>query len=185
MLVINKTDQDPALAEKTAEEYRAADVEVLTVSVQEKQGLDQIEAMLRGKTTCLSGQSAVGKSSLLNALCPSLDLKTGGLSKKTARGKHTTRHSELMYIRELDAAVIDTPGFSILEVMDIEPEELKDYYPEFHDTECRFGGRCLHHREPDCGVKARLAAGEIPKGRYERYLILLQELKERKENKYD
>ena len=63
----------------------------------------------------------MGKSSLLNALCPALDLKTGGLSKKTARGKHTTRHSELMYIKELDAAVIDTPGFSILEVMEIEP----------------------------------------------------------------
>lgn len=185
VLLINKTDQNAELAQKTAEEYRAADVDVLMTSVQDGTGLDAVRELLRGENTCFSGQSAVGKSSLLNAICPQLELKTGGLSKKTARGRHTTRHSELLYIEELDAAVIDTPGFSILEVMDIEPEELKDYYPEFHDTECRFGGRCLHHREPDCGVKARLAAGEIPKGRYERYLTLLQELKERKENKYD
>jgi len=185
VLVINKSDQDPALAEKTAEEYRAADVEVLTVSAQEKIGLERIEALFRGKTTCLSGQSAVGKSSILNALCPALDLKTGGLSKKTARGRHTTRHSELMYIKELDAAVIDTPGFSILEVMDIEPEELKDLYPEFMDVQCRYGGRCLHDREPECGAKARLKKGEISAGRYERYLLLLQELKERKDKKYD
>jgi len=185
VLIINKTDQDAAAAERAAEEYRRADAEVILTSVQEGIGLERVKELLRGETTCFSGQSAVGKSSLLNAICPDLDLKTGGLSRKTARGRHTTRHSELLYIPELDAAVIDTPGFSILEVLDMEPEDLKNYYPEFQGTECRFGGRCVHYREPDCGVKQKLAAGEISRGRYERYLTLLQELKERKDNKYD
>ena len=185
VLLINKTDQDVGAAERIAEEYRTADVKVLLTSVEEANGLDQVKELLRGETTCFSGQSAVGKSSLLNAICPELELKTGGLSRKTARGRHTTRHSELLYIEALNAAVIDTPGFSILEVMDIEPEDLKNYYPEFQDAECRFGGRCLHYREPDCSVKKRLSAGEISRGRYDRYLTLLQELKERKDNKYD
>ena len=95
------------------------------LSAQTGEGLEAVREMLRGKCTCLAGQSAVGKSSLLNALFPELKLETGGLSKKTERGRHTTRHSELLYIKEIDAIVTDTPGFSILEVMELEPEELR------------------------------------------------------------
>lgn len=184
ILIINKTDQNPEFAEHIAAEYAQADVEILRISVRENLGLDRIKSLLKGNTTCFSGQSAVGKSSLLNALSPDLGLKTGDLSKKTARGRHTTRHSELLYLTELQAAVIDTPGFSILEILDMEPEELKNYYPEFRDATCRFAQKCLHNREPECSIKEKLSSGTLSAGRYERYLLLLQELKEKKEKKY-
>ena len=154
------------------------------MSAQTGQGLEALGARLRGKTTCFAGQSAVGKSSLLNALSPQMGLETGGLSKKTDRGRHTTRHSELYYLKEVEGIAVDTPGFSVLACMEMEPEALAGFYPEFTEKACRFPG-CLHHKEPDCCVVKDVKAGEIAKGRYERYLQLLEELKKRRDEYYD
>jgi len=120
----------------------------------------------------------------VNALSPGLNLEVGGLSKKTDRGRHTTRFTDLIEIKELNAVVADTPGFSILETIELLPEELRDYYHEFQGIECRFD-MCLHDREPDCGVKSQAAKGVIPSGRYERYIKILHELEERRDTKYD
>ena len=138
-----------------------------------------------GDFIAITGASGCGKSTLLNAISPILKLETGEMSRKTARGRHTTRHSELLLLPELEAVVADTPGFSILECMEIEPEELRMYYPEFIPLQenCRFD-RCLHVREPQCCVKQAVEAGIISRERYERYLKLLQELIERRENRY-
>ena len=152
-------------------------------SAESEQGLSDVRTLLKDKFTCLAGQSAVGKSSLLNALSPKLALEIGGLSKKTARGRHTTRHSELIELEELNAVVADTPGFSILDAIDMQPEELRDYYHEFDGVRCRFD-MCLHDKEPDCGVKENVKNGRIHTARYERYITILQELLERRDNKY-
>lgn len=183
-IALNKID---SVCEKSRilQEYQGCGAQLLEVSAQSGEGLDLLKQLLQGKFTCLAGQSAVGKSTLLNAISPILKLETGEMSRKTARGRHTTRHSELLLLPELEAVVADTPGFSILECMEIEPEELRMYYPEFIPLQenCRFD-RCLHVREPQCCVKQAVEAGIISRERYERYLKLLQELIERRENRY-
>lgn len=183
-IAVNKADQRPDPS-PILQEYAGSGAQLLEVSAREGRGLDAAKELLSGAFTCLAGQSAVGKSTLLNAIAPGLSLQTGELSRKTARGRHTTRHSELLLLPELDAIVADTPGFSILECMEMEPEELKDYYPEFFPFagECRFDG-CLHDREPQCRVKQAVAEGEVSAARYARYQKLLQELTERRENRY-
>ena len=183
-IAVNKADQRPDPS-PILQEYAGSGAQLLEVSAREGRGLDAVKELLSGAFTCLAGQSAVGKSTLLNAIAPGLSLQTGELSRKTARGRHTTRHSELLLLPELDAIVADTPGFSILECMEMEPEELKDYYPEFlpFAGECRFDG-CLHDREPQCRVKQVVAEGEVSAARYARYQKLLQELTERRENRY-
>lgn len=183
-IAVNKVDQRPDPS-PILREYAGSGAQLLEVSAREGRGLDAVKELLSGAFTCLAGQSAVGKSTLLNAIAPGLSLQTGELSRKTARGRHTTRHSELLLLPELEAIVADTPGFSILECMEMEPEELKDYYPEFlpFAGECRFDG-CLHDREPQCRVKQAVAEGEVSAARYARYQKLLQELTERRENRY-
>ena len=181
-IVVNKCDSGKP--DDIIRQYAGCGAEVITISAQTGQGMDELKELIRGKCVCLAGQSAVGKSSIVNAISPGLMLDTGGLSKKTDRGRHTTRHSELLYIKECDATVIDTPGFSVLECVEIEPEELSQYYSEFRWKDCRFT-ECLHHKEPDCAVKKQLEEGEIPPERYERYKELLLKLIERKENMYD
>lgn len=183
-IAVNKADQRPGPS-PILREYAGSGAQLLEVSAREGRGLDAVKELLSGAFTCLAGQSAVGKSTLLNAIAPGLSLQTGELSRKTARGRHTTRHSELLLLPELEAIVADTPGFSILECMEMEPEELKDYYPEFlpFAGECRFDG-CLHDREPQCRVKQAVAEGKIPPARYARYQKLLQELTERRDNRY-
>ena len=183
-IAVNKVDQRPDPS-PILREYAGSGAQLLEVSAREGRGLDAVKELLSGAFTCLAGQSAVGKSTLLNAIAPGLSLQTGELSRKTARGRHTTRHSELLLLPELEAIVADTPGFSILECMEMEPEELKDYYPEFLSCagECRFDG-CLHDREPQCRVKQAVAEGEVSAARYARYQKLLQELTERRENRY-
>lgn len=179
---VNKIDAGD-LAGEIALQYKKSGVSVIPFSAQSEQGLDAVKTLLQGKFTCLAGQSAVGKSSLLNALSPSLGLEVGGLSKKVARGRHTTRFCELIALRELNAVVADTPGFSILDATPIEPEELRDYYREFSGVKCRFD-MCLHSKEPSCGVKENVNNGQINAARYERYMTILNELLERRENRY-
>ncbi len=180
--VLNKIDDaSAAIAQTFAAEYRAFDT--LSVSAVSKEGLDRLRERMRGKVTCFAGQSAVGKSSLLNALIPDLDLETGDLSRKTDRGKHTTRHAELWPFE--GGAVLDTPGFSMFETDCLEQDELDACYPEFANASpCRFPG-CMHISEPDCGVKPLLASGTLSKGRYERYCEIAQEFQYRRKHRYD
>ena len=182
-LVINKCDLDPTLAETLSRQYAGADAPILPVSAREARGLDALREIMRGELCCVCGQSAVGKSTLLNALC-GLELKTGELSEKIRRGKNTTRHAEL--IERGGVAVLDTPGFSLLELDgDMEPETLREWYPEFAPFEgrCRFDP-CLHDREPDCAVRAAVEAGKISAERWERYRLLLAGVRESWKNRY-
>lgn len=160
--------------------YEACGCRVLFISVREKEGLEQVRALLQGKTTAMAGPSGVGKSSLINFLHPQAAMETGAISRKIDRGKHTTRHSEL-FVLDQDSYIMDTPGFSSLQLFDMEKEELKDFYPEFRtwEADCRFRG-CVHISEPGCSVKEALAAGKISDVRYHNYTVLYEELKNRK-----
>lgn len=181
VLCYNKSDLDErGEAENLFAAYRS--IECVKLSAETKEGLDLLEPLCKGKLVCLAGQSAVGKTSLLNAILDA-ELQTGGLSKKVARGKNTTRHIELY--DALGGKIADTCGFSMLQPIDIFEDELKFYYDEFLplQAECRFKS-CAHDGEPHCAVKAAVADGKLDKGRYERYLAIYNEIKEarRKEN---
>ncbi len=186
IICFNKLDlDDEGAADAYKQIYEACGYQVLTVSAQEGTGVDRLRALLAGKTTTVAGPSGVGKSSLINALQSGIIMETGAISQKIERGKHTTRHSELIPVNmgkdELDSYILDTPGFSSLGLFDIEKEELASYYPEFarHEAYCRFGG-CSHISEPDCGVKQALEEGEVNRLRYNNYCLLYEELKGRK-----
>lgn len=158
-------------------------VETFFVSAQTGAGLDSLRAHMSGKLSCFAGQSAVGKTSLLNALT-GRNAETGNISRRIERGKNTTRHTE---IYELDdkTKLIDTCGFSLLE-LDVEANELKLYYPEFTrlNDDCRFNS-CVHVREPDCAVKQAVDSGEIDKDRYVRYTELYNEIKTFRSKQYE
>ena len=160
--------------------YETCGYRVLFISVLENRGLDQVRELLAGKTTTLAGPSGVGKSSLINQISPETKMETGEISEKIKRGRHTTRHAQLFALSE-DTFIMDTPGFTSLSLNDMEKEELRECYPEFTEFEenCRFGG-CAHISEPVCGVKDALAAGKISKVRYENYVALYEELKNKK-----
>ncbi len=191
-VIICFNKQDIATKEEQQELYDAYEkcgYKVLFISVHEGNGLDELKELLKGKTTTLAGPSGVGKSSLLNKLVPDADMQTGELSRKIERGKNTTRHSELFFVKDLfdetdgsddfkGTYVIDTPGFTSLEMRDVTADTLMQYYPEFTEYEpmCRFGG-CSHIAEPDCGVKDALKEGKISQVRYDNYKVLWEELK--------
>lgn len=160
--------------------YESAGYQVLFISAAKKTGIVQIEEVLKGKVTTVAGPSGVGKSTLVNCLQSETVMETGDISAKIERGKHTTRHSQLMEIDE-ETYIFDTPGFSSLSVSGLLPEELKACFPEFagYEDQCRFLG-CAHIHEPDCGVKNALAAGEISRERYEDYVNLYAECKDKR-----
>lgn len=181
ILCFNK--QDIASAEemgKIREIYEPAGYRMIFASARMEEQIDEIRKLLKGKTTTVAGPSGVGKSSLINCLQAETKMETGNISSKTLRGKHTTRHSELITVDE-DTYIMDTPGFSSLYAGDFEKEELKHYFPEFDPWEgrCRFNG-CDHVHEPDCAVKQALAEGKIHPVRYQSYLELYKELKEKR-----
>lgn len=181
IICFNKQDIDEeGIGAQYEKIYRECGYHTLSVSAARKQGIDQLRMLLRGKTTTVAGPSGVGKSSLVNCLQSGKVMETGSISKKIERGKHTTRHSELIAIEE-DTYILDTPGFSSLGLFELEKEQLAVYYPEFvqHEKYCKFGG-CSHITEPVCGVRDAVEEGEISKLRYDNYCLLYEELKNRK-----
>ena len=183
LLLLNKIDAaNEAIVSSFIADY--AMFRTLLVSSLTGEGLNALTELLRGRVSCFAGQSAVGKSSLLNALFPQLSLETGELTRKTDRGRHTTRQAELWPL--LGGAVLDTPGFSLFELEEISQEELNACWPEFAgaDKDCRFAS-CRHIAEPDCAVKALLEEGKITRARYARYIELSQEIAQRRKHKYD
>lgn len=160
--------------------YETCGYKVLFVSAHAGEGMDDLRKLLAGKTTAVAGPSGVGKSSIINRLQPEACMETGSISRKIERGRHTTRHSEMIALGD-GAYIMDTPGFTSLHISEITKEELDLYYPEFVHFEpfCRFGG-CAHINEPDCGVKQAVEEGKISRVRYENYKLLYQELKELK-----
>ena len=182
-VVVCFNKQDLAAEEELAvleQTYRSAGYEVRFTSAAREEGLGEIRALLKGKTSTVAGPSGVGKSSLINLLVPEAEMETGNISRKIERGKHTTRHSELFALEE-GGFIFDTPGFSSIYLPDMEKEELGTYFPEFarYEPKCRFQG-CAHIHEPGCGVKEALEAGEISPIRYENYKLLYEELKDKR-----
>ena len=181
VLCFNKKDiAKPEEAGGLEEIYSACGYPLILTSALTMENIERIRELLLGKTTAVAGPSGVGKSSLINLLQPEACMETGSISRKIARGKHTTRHSELIYIEE-GAYIMDTPGFSSLYVNDFEKEELKRYFREFIPFEgyCRFNG-CSHVHEPGCAVKQAVEERKIHRTRYENYLEMYRELKEKK-----
>lgn len=162
------------------ETYKSCGYQVILSSTFNGEGLEEIREILKGKTTVVAGPSGVGKSSITNALQENVQMETGEISKKLKRGKHTTRHSQVIPVGK-DTYLMDTPGFSSLYLTDIEEQELKDYFPEFREYEdqCRFQG-CRHIHEPGCAVKEALNNHKISSLRYENYLGLHEEIKEKR-----
>ncbi|WP_339178310.1 ribosome small subunit-dependent GTPase A [Oceanobacillus sp. FSL W7-1293] len=159
--------------------YQEIGYEVKLLSSKEPEWISEVMPYFKDKVTVFAGQSGVGKSSLLNTLDPNLYLETAEISKSLGRGKHTTRHVELLAIGE--GLVADTPGFSALEFSDLEAEDLGSCFPEIrlHMPDCKFRG-CLHDKEPKCAVKAAVSDGAIAEFRYDHYLRFLEEIKTRK-----
>ncbi len=163
--------------ENLRQAYEACGCKVLFISSHKEEGVEEVKALLEGKTTTLAGPSGVGKSTLINYLCPNADMEVGEISRKIARGKNTTRHTQIFAINP-QSFILDTPGFSSLNLFELEKEDLHFYYPEFeqYESECRFRG-CAHISEPDCGVKKARAEGKISEIRYHNYELLYEELK--------
>ena len=181
IIVINKMDlADDDQRREIEEAYVACGCKVVFTSVSNREGVEEIRKLIKGKTTTVAGPSGVGKSSMINLLQSAVKMQTGVLSDKIDRGKHTTRHSELIPIDE-DTYILDTPGFSSLNLFDVSTDTLKDYYYEFEEyaAECRFLD-CKHISEPDCGVKKAVESGEISRLRYENYLTLYRECKDKR-----
>ena len=181
IIVINKMDlADDDQRREIEEAYVACGCKVVFTSVSNREGVEEIRKLIKGKTTTVAGPSGVGKSSMINLLQSAVKMQTGVLSDKIDRGKHTTRHSELIPIDE-DTYILDTPGFSSLNLFDVSTDTLKDYYYEFegYAAECRFLD-CKHISEPDCRVKKAVESGEVSRLRYENYLTLYRECKEKR-----
>ncbi len=159
--------------------YEKIGYQVRYISSKAELDFSVLTPLIKDNVTVIAGQSGVGKSSFLNLLKPGMNLETNEISSHLGRGKHTTRHVELIEIEQ--GLIADTPGFSSLDFEQMEQEELRFYFPEFVERmdECKFRG-CLHDKEPGCGVKRGLEEGEIQQSRYDNYLQFLEEVKSQK-----
>lgn len=178
-ICFNKCDLITEEEKKELEDiYKPAGYDIIFTSAKQGINLEGLKELLKGKTTAVAGPSGVGKSSLINQLQDSVYMETGTISEKIERGKHTTRHSEIIPLGD-EAYIMDTPGFSSMDVPGFEKEDLWTCYPEFlpHEPYCKFQG-CSHINEPNCGVKDALAEGGISPVRYENYKLLYEELKQ-------
>ena len=181
ILVFNKLDEsNPEQEEEIRTIYRRSEVPCFFVSAKTGEGTEALFDCLNGYFTVLSGNSGVGKSTLLNALGGEVLMETGTISRKIGRGKHTTRHSEIFKLNG-ETWLADTPGYGRVLPPNLEAEELADYYPEFegYRGDCRFQP-CSHLHEPDCAVKSAVNRGEISSVRYRNYGIIYEELKGKK-----
>lgn len=181
ILVLNKKDIAPdGLLEEVRETYEKIGYEVYAISADNDEGIEALRERLRGKICAFGGPSGVGKSSTINAIDSSVDLRTGEVSEKIGRGKHTTRYAQLLPFDE--GYIADTPGFGNLLFEDFDEKNLVDCFREFAGFEngCKFCP-CNHTHEPICGVKEAVANGEVAASRYQSYLDILQEIKEIKE----
>jgi ribosome biogenesis GTPase / thiamine phosphate phosphatase len=178
VICINKIDLDENQEYKSIEStYSKAGYKILKISSKLEYGFDHLKDLLKNKITVFSGQSGVGKSTILNRIMKSMVMKTGDVSQKIERGKHTTRHAELIELEE-GGFVLDTPGFSSFELSDIPFGQLEIYYPEFENllNKCKFTG-CGHVSEPDCVIKEALKSGVVDDGRYNRFITIYNFLK--------
>ena len=184
-IVVNKLDiADERFAEDIAEQYDKETSAVLAVSSRTGEGICELRAAIADKTMCLTGQSAVGKTSILNSLMPGLNLPTGELSAKTDRGKHTTRHNQI-YPLDNRGYIVDTAGFSLFDLVDVKSDDLGLYFSEICEISkgCRFT-MCTDTAEPDCAVKAQARTDAVFDKKYQRYLALCKELKEKEDNRF-
>ena len=185
IICFNKKDiADEAEQEALKAIYGPSGYKIIFTSAEKRENIDEVREVLRGKLTTVAGPSGVGKSSLINCLQKNVSMETGSISQKIERGKHTTRHSELISVDE-ESYIMDTPGFSSLYTNDFDKEELKHYFPEMeeHFGCCRFQG-CNHVNEPGCAVKEAVESGKIHKIRYENYLEMYRELEQKERKRY-
>lgn len=178
IICFNKCDLANETLKKEYENiFVNTDYRIVFTSKNEEGSLDELKNILKDKLTVFSGPSGVGKSSIMNAVQPDFQLKTGEISDKLKRGKHTTRHAEI-YKLDSGGYVVDTPGFSSFELEGIGEYDLKEFYPEIkkYDSGCRFAD-CLHYKEPNCVIKNAVDDGLISQTRYNNYLRLLEEIR--------
>lgn len=180
IICINKEDLVSAEQLQEIKEIYEGVYPVICVSAATGEGIDSLKAAISGKTVALAGPSGVGKSSILNCLHPEADMETGDISKKTGRGKHTTRHVEIFSV-EGGGLVYDTPGFTSFEIMEADEENLQLYYPEMeaYREKCYYNN-CRHLKEPDCAVREALSKGKISRHRYDSYVANMEEIKNSK-----
>lgn len=181
VIILTKADlDDENILDEVKSTYELSGYKVIPVSNKTKLNIDKVKDELAGNVVVFAGPSGVGKSSLLNEIDKNFKLQTGEVSDKIKRGKHTTRHAELLKL-ECGGMVADTPGFSSLTLDDILETELKEFFIEFDEfDDCRFGSRCIHEKEPSCAVKEAVERGEISKKRYDSYIQLLNEIRQGK-----
>ena len=182
IIVVSKIDlmtKEELHTLKTQMQYYETMYKVIYTSVKDPQSLEPLKAILKDKISVFAGQTGSGKSSLLNALDIKLKLETGEISKALGRGRHTTRHSELLTL--YDGLVADTPGFSKLDFFDIDTDDLPLFYPDFFERSkaCKFRA-CHHINEPSCAVKKAVESGEILKERYQNYVLIHEEIQTQK-----
>lgn len=183
-ICLNKSDLRDEKNDEIIDMLSHTGYDIIFVNATSGIGVDEIKKRLNNNITVLCGPSGAGKSTILNSIAGRELMETGNVSVKLGRGKHTTRHSELIQIE--NGFIVDTPGFSSLEIENIEKEQLQYYFPEFdkYIGNCRFNG-CIHHKEPGCKIKEALNNGEINKIRYDFYIKLIEEISDTRRKKYD